>query len=58
MNITMYEYRKMLKKAAKAMSVDVTTRLTTDEIMNLCGHLDPEPDRNYHSQILCTQIVL
>ena len=54
----MYEYRKMLKKAAKAMSVDVTTRLTTDEIMNLCGHLDPEPDRNYHSQILCTQIVL
>ena len=56
MDITVYEYRKLLKKAAKAMSVDVSSNPA--DIMALCGQLDPEPDRNYHSQILCTQIVL
>ena len=47
MDITMYEYRKLLKKAAKAMSVDVTTRLNTADIMTLCGELDPVAYRNY-----------
>ena len=48
MDITMYEYRKLLKKAAKAMSVDVTTRLNTADIMTLCGQLDPVPYRKYN----------
>ena len=47
MDITMYEYRKLLKKAAKAMSVGVTTRLNTAEIMTLCGEQDPVAYRNY-----------
>ena len=53
MDITMYEYRKMLKKAAKAMSVGVAThtRLNTADIMALCGQLDPEPYRNYNPHL-------
>ena len=44
----MYEYRKLLKKAAKAMSLGVTTRLSTTDIMSLCDRLDPVPYCKHH----------
>ena len=54
----MYEYRKLLKKAAKAMSVDVTTRLNTADIMTLCGELDPVAYRNFQYLFVCCHSLL
>ena len=54
MNITTYEYRKLLKKVAKRMS-RTTSRLTTTEILRMCHEEDPAPYRkhfNFHPVVV------
>ena len=50
-------YHVRVPQAAQKSS-DVTTRLTTADIMTLCGQLDPVAYRNYHCLFVCRQILL